>query len=68
MTKKLIIALAFIIIGEIFSLIRVSFIEEMRIVSNLIPSIILIIEIVLEIIGVILLLICIANYDKKEEN
>ena len=66
MLKKLIIATILIIVGEILSLIRVSFIEEMRMVSNFIPTIALIISIILEIIGVILLLVCIANYDKIE--
>lgn len=66
MSKKLIIATILIIVGEILSLIRVSFIEEIRMVSDFIPTIILIISIVLEIIGVILLLVCIANYDIKE--
>lgn len=66
MSKKLIIATILIIVGETLSLIRDSFIEEMRMVSNFIPTIVLIISIILEIIGVILLLVCIANYDKKE--
>ncbi len=66
MSKKLIIATILIIVGEILSLIRVSFIEEIRMVSDFIPTIILIISIILEIIGVILLLVCIANYDIKE--
>lgn len=66
MLKKLIIATILIIVGETLSLIRDSFIEEMRMVSNFIPTIVLIISIILEIIGVILLLVCIANYDKKE--
>lgn len=66
MLKKLIIATILIIVGEILSLIRVSFIEEIRMVSDFIPTIILIISIVLEIIGIILLLVCIANYDIKE--
>lgn len=68
MSKKLIIATILIIVGEILSLIRVSFIEEIRMVSDFIPTIILIISIVLEIIGIILLLVCIANYDIKEWN
>ena len=68
MSKKLIIATILIIVGEILSLIRVSFIEEIRMVSDFIPTIILIISIILEIIGVILLLVCIANYDIKEWN
>lgn len=66
MLKKLIIATILIIVGEILSLIRDSFIEEIRMVSDFIPTIILIISIILEIIGVILLLVCIANYDIKE--
>lgn len=66
MLKKLIIATILIIVGEILSLIRDSFIEEIRMVSDFIPTIILIISIVLEIIGIILLLVCIANYDIKE--
>ena len=66
MSRKLIIATILIIVGEILSLIRVSFIEEIRMVSDFIPTIILIISIVLEIIGIILLLVCIANYDIKE--
>lgn len=66
MSKKLIIATILIIVGEILSLTRVYFAEAMSGVSGLITAIMLITSIILEIIGIILLFICIAEYDKKK--
>lgn len=66
MSKKLIIATILIIVGEILSLTRVYFAEAMSGVSVLITAIMLITSIILEIIGIILLFICIAEYDKKK--
>ncbi|MCI6107463.1 MAG: hypothetical protein PUE33_03215 [bacterium] len=66
MTKKLITATILIIIGEVLSLTRVYFAEAMSGVPGLITGLILVVSIILEIIGIVLLFICIAEYDKKK--
>lgn len=66
MTKNLITATILIIIGEVLSLTRVYFAEAMSGVPGLITGLILVVSIILEIIGIVLLFICIAEYDKKK--
>ena len=66
MTKKLITATILIIIGEVLSLTRVYFAEAMSGVPGLITGLILVVSIILEIIVIVLLFICIAEYDKKK--
>lgn len=66
MTKKLITATILIIIGEVLSLARVYFAEGMSNIPNIITILMLIISIIFEVVGIILLFICIANYDKKK--
>lgn len=66
MTKKLITATILIIIGEVLSLTRVYFAEAMSGVPGLITGLILVVSIILEIIGIVLLFICIAEYDKQK--
>ena len=66
MTKKLITATILIIIGEVLPLTRVYFAEAMSGVPGLITGLILVVSIILEIIGIVLLFICIAEYDKKK--
>lgn len=66
MSKKLISATILIIIGELLSLARVYFTEAMSGFPDFLAGIILILSIVLEVVGIILLLICIANYGKKK--
>lgn len=66
MTKKLITATILIIIGEVLSLTRVYFTEAISGIPGLITGMILVISVILEIIGIVLLFICIAEYDKKK--
>lgn len=65
MTKKLITATILIIIGEVLSLARVYFAEAMSGIPSIVTALLLVISIILEVVGIILLFICIANYDKK---
>lgn len=65
MTKKLITATILIIIGEVLSLARVYFTEAMSGIPSIVTALLLVISIILEVVGIILLFICIANYDKK---
>jgi heme/copper-type cytochrome/quinol oxidase subunit 2 len=65
MTKKLITATILIIIGEVLSLARVYFAEAMSSIPSIVTALLLVISIILEVVGIILLFICIANYDKK---
>lgn len=65
MTKKLITATILIIIGEVLSLTRVYFAEAMSGIPSIVTALLLVISIILEVVGIILLFICIANYDKK---
>ena len=65
MTKKLITATILIIIGEVLSLARVYFAEAMSCIPSIVTALLLVISIILEVVGIILLFICIANYDKK---
>lgn len=67
MSKKLVSATILIMIGEVLSLARVYFTEGMSGVPNIITILMLIVSIILEVIGIILLFICIANYDKKKK-
>lgn len=65
MTKKLITATILIIIGEVLSLARVYFAEAMSGIPSIVTVLLLVISIILEVVGIILLFVCIANYDKK---
>ena len=65
MTKKLLTATILIIIGEVLSLARVYFAEAMSGIPSIVTALLLVISIILEVVGIILLFICIANYDKK---
>lgn len=65
MTKKLITATILIIIGEVLSLARVYFAEAMSGIPSIVTALLLVISIILEVVGIILLFVCIANYDKK---
>lgn len=65
MTKKLITATILIMIGEVLSLARVYFAEAMSGIPSIVTALLLVISIILEVVGIILLFICIANYDKK---
>ena len=60
MTKKLITATILIIIGEVLSLARVYFAEAMSGIPSIVTALLLVISIILEVVGIILLFICIA--------
>ncbi len=67
MSKKLVSATILIMIGEVLSLARVYFTEAMSGIPGFVTAFLLIISIILEVVGIILLFICIANYDKKKK-
>lgn len=66
MSKKLISATILIILAEILSLSREYFIEGRPNFSGFTSGLVLGISIGMEIVGVILLFICIATYGKKK--
>lgn len=65
MSKKLITATVLIVVGEILSLARTYLKEGLSNISPLLTAVVLILSIIAEVIGIILLFICIAEYDKK---
>ena len=65
MAKKLISATILIVLAEVISLSRTYFTEGTSSISSFTSGILLGLSIGMEIIGIILLLICIATYDKK---
>lgn len=65
MLKKLMTATILIVVGEVLSLTRGYIAQIINNTSNIVATIILIISIILETIGIILLLVCIASYDKN---
>lgn len=68
MVKKLVFATTLIVLAEVLSLSRVYFTEGTSRFSSFTSGILLGLSVGMEIIGIILLLICIATYDKKKKN
>lgn len=66
MSKKLISATILIILAEVLSLSRVYLIEGSTDFSQFASGLLLGLSVGMEIVGVILLFICIATYDKKK--
>ena len=66
MPKKLISATVLIIVAEVLSLSRMYFTEGATNFSKLLSGLLLGLSVGMEMIGVVLLFICIATYDKKK--
>lgn len=66
MSKKLISSTILIILAEVLSLSRVYLIEGSTDFSQFASGLLLGLSVGMEIVGVILLFICIATYDKKK--
>ena len=66
MSKKLISATILIILAEVLSLSRMYFTEGATNFSKFTSGLLLGLSVGMEIIGVVLLFICIATYDKKK--
>ena len=66
MSKKLISATILIILAEVLSLSRMYFTEGATNFSKLLSGLLLGLSVGMEMIGVVLLFICIATYDKKK--
>ena len=66
MSKKLISATVLIILAEVLSLSRMYFTEGATNFSKLLSGLLLGLSVGMEMIGVVLLFICIATYDKKK--
>ena len=66
MSKKLISATILIILAEALSLSRMYFVEGATDFSQFASGLLLGLSVGMEIVGVILLFICIATYDKKK--
>lgn len=66
MSKKLISATILIILAEVLSLSRMYFVESATDFSQFASGLLLGLSVGMEIVGVILLFICIATYDKKK--
>ncbi|HIR48404.1 MAG TPA: hypothetical protein IAB35_00315 [Candidatus Faecimonas gallistercoris] len=66
MSKKLISATVLIIVAEVLSLSRMYFTEGATNFSKLLSGLLLGLSVGMEMIGVVLLFICIATYDKKK--
>ena len=66
MSKKLMSATILIILAEVLSLSRVYLIEGSTDFSQFASGLLLGLSVGMEIVGVILLFICIATYDKKK--
>ena len=66
MSKKLMSATILIILAEVLSLSRVYLIEGSADFSQFASGLLLGLSVGMEIVGVILLFICIATYDKKK--
>lgn len=66
MSKKLVSATILIILAEVLSLSRMYFVEGTTNFSEFTSGVLLGLSVGMEIVGVILLFICIATYDKKK--
>ena len=66
MSKKLISATILIILAEVLSLSRMYFVEGATNFSEFTSGVLLGLSVGMEIVGVALLFICIATYDKKK--
>lgn len=67
MSKKLISATILIVLAEALSLSRMYFTEGTSNLSSFTSGVLLGLSVGMEIVGIILLLICIATYDKKDK-
>ena len=66
MSKKLVSATILIILAEVLSLSRMYFVEGTTNFSEFTSGVLLGLSVGMEIVGVVLLFICIATYDKKK--
>lgn len=66
MAKKLISATILIVVAEVLSLSRIYFTEGATNFSELLSGLLLGLSVGMEIVGVVLLFICIATYDKNK--
>lgn len=67
MSKKLISATILIVLAEVLSLSRMYFTEGTSNLLSFTSGVLLGLSVGMEIVGIILLLICIATYDKKDK-